>query len=245
MKNESTPIVMSAIDTSFDFRTDTPKGCDPDRYSKTLKRYHQALWSKELPNGEVMKLEAVRDPNYYLVWEDFDFGSDSIIVELRYKKYMHVIDKVAGKVGDIEAYYENLVRRSYTIGGMIIFPKHINSMNQMRGTCSKISDRWDLTLECIRRYYIDEKSPLSSVIESDKEFFDLFVDFKGYVDFFFLQDCVSEDYKEVEIWCGDASFDKSGLPETVDDYFEFIRNEHAFLDKRNERIKTYCLEHNI
>ena len=128
---------------------------------------------------------------------------------------------------------------------MIIFPKHINSMNQMRGTCSRISDRWDLTLECIRRYYIGEKSPLSSVIESDKEFFDLFVDFKGYVDFFFLQDCVSEDYKEVEIWCGDASFDKSGLPETVDDYFEFIRNEHAFLDKRNERIKTYCLEHNI
>ena len=245
MKNESTPIVMPAVDTSFDFRTDTPKGCDPDRYSKTLKRYHQALWSKELPNGEVMKLEAVRDPNYYLVWKDFDFGSDSIIVELRYKKYKHVIDKVADKVGDIEVYYENLVRRSYTIGGMIIFPKHINSMNQMRGTCSRISDRWDLTLECIRRYYIGEKSPLSSVIESDKEFFDLFVDFKGYVDFFFLQDCVSEDYKEVEIWCGDASFDKSGLPETVDDYFEFIRKEHAFLDKRNERIKTYCLEHNI
>jgi hypothetical protein len=186
-----------------------------------------------------MKLEAVRDSNYYLVWKDFDFGSDSIIVELRYKKYMHVIDKVADKVGDIEAYYENLVRRSYTIGGMIIFPKHINSMNQMRGTCSKISDRWDLTLECIRRYYIDEKSPLSSVIGSDKEFFDLFVDFKGYVEFFFLQDCVSDDYSEVDIWCGDTSFEKSGLPVTVDDYFEFIRKEHEFLDKSNERIKEY------
>lgn len=233
------------IDVTFDFRTDTPKGYDPDKYSKTLKQCHRALWSKELPNGEVMKLEAVRDPNYYLVWKDFDFGSDSIIIELRYKKYMHVIDKVADKVGDVEAYYENLVRRSYTIGGMIIFPKHINSMNQMRGTNSKISDRWDLTLECIRRYYVGEKSPLSDVVERDREFFDLFVDFKGYVDFFFLQDCVSEDYKEVEIWCGDASFDKSGLPETVDDYFGFIRKEHAFLDKRNERIKTYCREHNI
>ena len=28
-------------------------------------------------------------------------------------------------------------------------------MNQRRGTCTKISDRWDLTLECIRRYYVE------------------------------------------------------------------------------------------
>lgn len=31
----------------------------------------------------------------------------------------------------------------------------MNSMNQRRGTCTKISDRWDLTLECIRRYYVE------------------------------------------------------------------------------------------
>ena len=31
----------------------------------------------------------------------------------------------------------------------------------------------------------------------------------------------------------------------IDDYFEFIRKEHDFLDKRNERIKNYCLEHNM
>jgi hypothetical protein len=49
----------------------------------------------------------------------------------------------------------------------------------------------------------------------------------------------------VDIWCGDTSFEKSGLPENVEDYFEFIRKEHEFLDKRNERIKEYCLEHSI
>lgn len=233
------------IDVTFDFRTDTPKGHDPDKYSKTLKKYHQTLWSKELPNGEVMDLEISPDPNYYLVWNDFDFGSDSIIVELRYERYKSVLEKVAEIVDDIDVYYENLVRRSYTIGGMIIFPKHINSMNQRRGTCSQISDRWDLTLECIRRYYCGESSPLSKVIESDKAFYDLFVDFKGYVDYFFLQDCVSDDYSKVDIWCGDASYKKNGLPETVDDYFEFIRKEHEFLDKRNERIKEYCIEHDL
>ena len=233
------------IDTKFDFRTDTPTGKDPDKYSKTLKAYHQKLWSRELPNGEIMKLVESRDPYCYLTWKNFDFGSDSIIVELQYKKYKHILDQVADIVGDTESYYENLIRRSYTIGGMIIFPKHPNSMNQRRGTCGKISDRWDLTLECIRKYYIGEESPLSKVIENDKSFFDLFVDFKGYVDFFFLQDCVTSDYSEVNIWCGDASFHNSGLPETVNDYFEFIRNEHIFLNKRNERIKKYCLQHKL
>lgn len=118
-------------------------------------------------------------------------------------------------------------------------------MNQRRGTCGKISDRWDLTLECIRKYYIGEDSPLSKVIKDDKSFYDLFVDFKGYVDYFFLQDCVTNDYSEVNIWCGNATFEKSGLPETVNDYFEFIHKEHNFLDKRNERIREYCLQHNL
>ena len=36
---------------------------------------------------------------------------------------------------------------------MIIFPKLRGSMNQDRGTNPMISDRWDLSLECIKRYY--------------------------------------------------------------------------------------------
>ena len=140
------------IDITFDFRSDTPIGEDPDKYSQTLKTYHQLLWSKALPNGEEMELSKGKGL-YYLTWKDFDFGSDSIIVELRYQRNKRIIDEVGRIVGNIEAYYEDLVRRSYSIGGMIIFPKHINSMNQARGRNALISDRWDLTLECIRRYY--------------------------------------------------------------------------------------------
>ena len=232
------------IDITFDFRSDTPKGKDPDSYSTTLNKYHQLLWSKELPNGERMELKTTRKP-YGLVWKDFFFASDSIIVEMRYEKNKRIIDQVYEIIDDYEAYYEHLVHRSYSIGGMIIFPCHRNSMNQMRGISSKIRDRWDLTLECIRRYYAGEESPLTKVIESDKAFYDLFVNFKEYVDFFFLQDCVSEDYSTVGIWCGDASFEKSGLPETVEDYFQFIRKEHEFLDKRNRRIQQYCIENDL
>ena len=128
---------------------------------------------------------------------------------------------------------------------MIIFPVHVNSMNQRRGMNILIADRWDLTLECIRRHYAGEESPLTKVIEQDRAFYDLFVDFKGYVDFFFLQDCVSEDYSSVNIWMGDTSFRKSGLPETVEDYFGFLLKEHIFLDKRNRRIQDYCIKNDI
>ena len=70
----------------------------------------------------------------------------------------------------------------------------------------------------------------------DKEFFDLFVDFKGYVDFFLLQDMVRDDYSSVDIWCGNDSFSECGLPKTVEDYFVFIEKEMDFLEKRNARI---------
>ena len=42
---------MSIIDIEFDVYTDTPKGRDPDTNSPTLRKYHQILWSKSLPNG--------------------------------------------------------------------------------------------------------------------------------------------------------------------------------------------------
>ena len=231
------------IDITFDFRSDA-RGKDPDAYSPTLNAYHRILWSKELPNGEVMELQSGRAP-YALKWKDFWFSSDTIIVEMTHLKNKKMIDQVRERYSDFDVYIEHLLHRSYTIGSMVIFPVHVNSMNQRKGTNLRIADRWDLTLECIRRHYAGEESPLSKVIESDKAFYDLFVDFKGYVDFFFMQDCVSDDYSSVDIWMGDASFRKNGLPETVEDYFRFLIREHIFLDKRNKRIQEYCIKHGL
>ena len=244
------------IDVSFDFTTDTPGYYDPtkkvqrdpDIYSPTLRRYHRLLWSRTLPNGEKMNLKEGKSPAYdYLSWKNFRFASDTIIVDFNYATYKQIIDQVKQKVGDYKSYFENLTRRSYTIGGAVIFPKHPNSMNQAKGINSRIADRWDLTLECIRRYYIGQNSPLSKVIDGDKDFFDLFGNFRGYVDFFFLQDAVTDDYSNVNIWCGNPNFDvekgRTGLPQTVEEYFTFIENEYEFLDRRNKRIKEYCESH--
>ena len=225
------------IDITFDFRSDS-RGKDPDGYSPTLNAYHKALWSKELPNGEVMELQSGRAP-FAFKWKDFWFSSDTIIITMTHLKNKKIIDQVRERISDFDEYIEHLLHRSYTIGSMIIFPVHNNSMNQRKGTNLRIADRWDLTLECIRRHYAGEESPLSKVIESDKAFYDLFVDFKGYVDFFLLQD------SSVDIWMGDTAFEKNGLPETLDEYLEFLLKEHIFLDKRNRRIQEYCINNGL
>lgn len=257
MTNNNRSITM--IDVNFDFTSDS-KGywedywlrndgmgagkSDPDNASPTLQEYHRILWSRKLPNGELLDLKKGYGPNY-LTWNGVRFGSDSIIVSFRYKKYRQMIDLVKRKLPDYKKFYEDFTHKSYTIGGMIIFPKHHGSMNQNRGTNPFISDRWDLTLECIRRYYAGETSPLYDTIVQDADFYSLFVDFTGYVDFFFLQDCVCDNYSAVDIWCGDSSFSGSGLPETIDEYLGFIQKEMDFLNNRNKRIKSFCEQYGI
>ena len=246
---------MSIVDITFDFTTDTPYywdrfwernnglgagGNDPDVLSKTLQKYHQVLWSKELPNGETMNLSIGKGSDY-LTWKEFRFGSDSITASFRYNKYRPMIERVEQSVPDYKGFMENYLRKSYTIGGAIIFPKRrYGSINQNRGCNAQIKDRWDLTLECIRKFYLGEPSPLYDTFVNEKDFFDLFVDFQGYVDFFFLQDCVSPDYQSVNFWLGDGEFTDYPLPENVGDYLQWIEKNLEFVQNRNQRIQAYC-----
>jgi hypothetical protein len=73
----------------------------------------------------------------------------------------------------------------------------VPTINAARGFNRKISDRMDLTLECVRRYYRREDSPLAPALGRYAGFFTLFEDFQGYVDFFLLQDLVSQGHGKV------------------------------------------------
>lgn len=246
-------IEQKAFDVNFDFTMDTPDywhdfwgkdpvlgafNNDPDSASKTLKRYHKLLWSKKLPNGDYLDLKSGSGA-YYLSWKDMRFGSDSITASFRYKNNKALIELVSKTVPEYRSFMEDYIHKSYTIGGMIIFPKRLGGINQSRGCNRRIRDRWDLTLECIRCYYNNEESPLYYTLKGDKAFFDLFVDFRGYVDYFFLQDCVSNDYKTVVNWLDNGFNSADVLPKSVDEYLRWISCQIDFVQKRNARIKRY------
>ncbi len=253
------------IDTSFDFTSDTPYywenfwqncdglGCgstDPDSKSPKLRKYHKLIWSKRLPNGEFLDLQEGENPNDYLIWKDFNFGSDSIINvylhNTRIKPFIEQIKTEIEKTQNYKEFREIYLRKSYTIGGCMIFPKTNReiSINCQRGINRLIKDRFDLTLECIRRYYNkDFDNPLGETLKKNANFFNLFIDFKGFVDFFLLQDLVIEDYSAIKLFLqNDLTFTKDPRPQVVADWFVFYKNQMEFLENRNNRIAKIRLD---
>ena len=127
-----------------------------------------------------------------------------------------------------------------TIGAYIIFPaKRINNkmtINGARGVNHKIQDRFDFTLECIRRFYLNQQSPLTDVLERNANFFKLFSDFKGYVDYFLLQDLVERDYAAIKFWSNFDNFETAPLPKDKDEYLSYKSRLIDFVQARNRRI---------
>ena len=226
------------IDTSFDVREDTPYGKDPDSFSPTLRRYHKLLWCKDMPCGQ--KLILNDELIGYINGNEYRFSGDSIVHSFsHWKKYRHIISKIDPAV------IENFRHRGYSIGGNIIFPSNAPkgkmSMNQRRGVLSTICDRFDLTLECIRRYYQGIESPLFDCINDFNPFFDAFGSFQGYIDFFLLQDLVTEDYNKINYWYPfSGEFYSNPLPKTPEEYLEYVDTVTGFLIKRNARIREWA-----
>jgi len=226
------------IDITFDVRTDS-RGLDPDSSSETLKQYHKLLWSKNLPNGKLFSLDDTKDKIYlYHKSElgEYYLSSDSIIhTYSKWKRTQHIIQQIPKD--EIELFFG----LSYTIGGFILFPANringANTINGERGLNSKINDRIDLTLECIRRYYNDENSPLTDTLKRYNDFFSLFSDFKGYCEYFLLQDLVIDNYSKVNFFLPFDDFIRNPLPKDIDEYNEYKKNNIDFLQKRNKRIE--------
>lgn len=222
------------IDVYFDARDDAG-GRDPDTHSATLKAYHRALWSRPPragvpslafePGGRTAYLRHVSDGLNLAI------GSDTIITShqgARASLYAQVDPDVN------EAFH----RQGMTLGGFLVFPVRFGlgwTVNQARGMRAAIGDRFDLTLECIRRHYTREgDSPLRPYLEAYSYFFDLFGDFDGYVEFFFLQDLV--DGAGIR-WLHDFDgFASRPLPATLDDYLAYRARQLEFVAARNARI---------
>ena len=226
------------IDINFNFYSDTPKGKDPDSYSSTLRSYHRILWSRELPNGSLFKLDETIPMRLHHKSElgEFVLSSDSIAhTYSNIKSTTDIVKKI-----DAEE-LEKFVSLCSTIGGYIIFPsERINNqmtINGARGVNKKIRDRFDLTLECIRKYYKNEESPLNETFKRYKQFFNLFESFKGYVDFFLLQDLVTSDYLSIKYFVPFESFENYPLPNDIEEYKQYKYNLSNFVSSRSLRVK--------
>ncbi len=229
------------IDVDFNFQAEVGEDKDPDAYSRTLQEYHRILWSKPLPNGEFFKLEKIS--NCRLLFKsksgDLTLSSDRPVATFsKWKRMQYLISQFPPK--KIKSY----VDLTNTIGATIIWPSNqinrLHTINAERGLNQLIADRFDLTIECIRRYYLGETSPLFETFKRYNSFFELFVDLKGFIDFFLLQDYVSSDYKTVRIASPFDDFKSSPVPKNKKEYNRYIEPTIKLIKARRKRIKEYA-----
>lgn len=235
---------MTFVDINFDFYSDTPKGKDPDSYSATLRKYHQILWNKPLPNGLRFDLDdnTPRLLHHKSELGEFLLSSDSIgHTYSKVKSLLHIVAQIPSE--EINSFFSICS----TIGAYIIFPaKKIDNkmtINSSRGLNRSIKDRFDLTLECIRRFYINESSPLSDTFQRYSSFFSLFQDFRGYKDFFLLQDLVEENDLSIKFFLPFDSFDQPPLPSNVEEYQFYKKHLIDFVRARNQRMLNSTNQH--
>ncbi len=230
------------IDTEFDFRQEVGDK-DADFYSPTLKQFHQILWNKTLPNGKSLQISKAKSKYLVGICEDklVYLSSDSIVHSYWGKKRMSKV--LIGLDDEVEEFR----KINSTIGGYILFPsKQINgkwTINQARGCRQIIADRFDLTLECIRRHYLNISHPLDDVFKRYSDFFSLFGDFIGYTKFFLLDDLVDNNYSTVRFHTNiEQIFISNPLPQDQDEYRIYAENSKKFVRLRNERIKRWVSE---
>ena len=224
---------MNKIDIDFDFRQDSSG--DPDTDSQKLYEAHIFLWNKVLPCGKIFDLKIIGD-NYgrLLIKNNLcdNLSSDRMCPHFD-GKYNGKFD---GWLSDFER--EELKYKVRTIGGHIIFPAHKRNgftINQAKGVNRKICDRFDLTLECIKRFYQNKESPLYDTLERYKVFFDLFIDFSGFITFFMLQDFIDER-EQLKFSLPFDNFNRSPLPQTVAEYKQYKVHTIDLMNSRNKRI---------
>ncbi len=226
------------IDTTFKVYSDA-RGGDPDSTSPTLRSYHKLLWSKPLPDGQIFELtNKISGAYLYHKSElgEYFLGSDAITHSYRHhKRKKWLTNQIQNEVNE-------LFEEGSTIGSFTIFPNNRvekkHTINQARGVNRFIDDRFDLTLECIRLYYLGLESPLYDTILRYKNFFDLFKNFNGYIEFFLLDDLVDEKQK-IKFYLPFDNFKTKPTFSDIDEYLMYKKGVMNFIKSRNRRIEIY------
>lgn len=232
-----------------------PSG-DPDSVSIGLRESHQVLWSKSLPGGGLLELSAQDWSGYLKVTSlpgRWTLGSDNFATT-------HANSLPTFSRG-LDGFARGHLCEFCTIGGYIVFPNGLAqrlptsvnntarrwTMNQARGMESRISDRFDLTLEAIRMFFVGAfhltENPLGDILETYRWWFDLFgrgaEGFLAYADFFFLTPML-DDRGHVKPFGPLSLAFEGALP--VDDetaYRAYVDGQGEFVRTRNLLIEQW------
>ena len=88
--------------------------------------------------------------------------------------------------------------------------------------------------------HVCEPSPLEGALARYGDFFALFGGFQGYVEFFLLQDLVTDDCAAVGFFMPFENFTTSPLPASIDVYLSYRQLAVDFIEARNRRILRSC-----
>ncbi len=232
------------VDTTFNVYSDA-RGGDPDSTSSTLRIYHKILWSKPLKNGKKFDLTDNKSGKYlYHSSElgEFILGSDAITHSYKnHKRKQWLIKQIPKEV-------DELFDTGSTIGAYTLFPNNRidgkHTINQARGVNGLIDDRFDLTLECIRLFYLGQQSPLFDTLLRYKYFFDLFDNFLEYIKFFLLDDLI-DDKQNIKFYLPFDDFKTKPTFSDIDEYLVYKNGVMSFIESRNKRIENYTNQKTI
>lgn len=245
-------LTMCTIDPDLDFAEDYRKGSDPDRWSQRLYDWQLLLWSRKVAGLKPFELEVVWSAGYTMrlttANRSLRLASDGLMQTWSTPGWRR---RFAPEVfEEIEADRDDFYRIASTIGGYILWPlngpgQSGQSINQTRGRTRQIDDRFDLTLECIRRAYDepDADNPLSECLVRYSDFFELFGDFRTYVRFWLLDDQLTPDGGVRSFMTGERidEFRPAGVAQSVEEYARFREGSIRFVRTRNQRIRELAL----
>jgi hypothetical protein len=168
---------------------------------------------------------------------EFFLSSDSITHSYKnHKRKLWLTNQIPTEV-------DELFNTGSTIGAYIVFPNNRidgnHTINQARGVNSLIDDRFDLTLECIRLFYLRQESPLYNALLRYKNFFDLFDNFISYIKFFLLEDLVDENQK-IKFYLPFDDFKTPPKFSKIHEYLLYKKGAMSFIKSRNKRIENYA-----
>ncbi|HEM3684421.1 TPA: hypothetical protein U1D20_001916 [Streptococcus suis] len=211
--------------------------------------------SNRFPNGDLVKKTEVKEriKNREKYWElvltveskhgekkIFGLGIDYIGASVYWalKKDVSQVD------------IKELLKVSRTIGGHIFFPRwqisnikvNIKSINMARGgefICKNKNrlgfyDRFDMLLFDMKRWYEGNSCQLKEEFDSNKIWLDLFIDFRGFIDYFSLNGFVNDKYEVINLTHIEKVIDgfESYIPDNTFQYIEYFKNSNNIISVR-------------